>query len=506
MPNLLASFVLYSYPLVVLVLFRKLERPQALIWSIMAGYLFLPEQTGIDLPLLPRLDKTLIPSLSAAVMCLVMPDRSDGRRGAPHPGRDKERISMAAPGDWIADLCILVLLAVPIAIYATNTDPVIAGPRFITGLRPYDIFSMMLNTGVTLLPFLLSRRYLNTAEAQTGLLRAFVAAGLVYTVLILIEVRLSPQMNKWIYGFYSHSFAQHIRAGGFRPMVFIEHGLRVGIFMAMATLAALTLFRARRTVPDAPQGRKTATGSAPWSPVTFFWIFLWLLFILVLSKTIGALAITMLLIPVVGIMGSRLQTLIASGLTVMILLYPMLRAADVVPVERIVAAAQDISTDRAQSLQFRLDNEDILLERAREKPVFGWGDWGRSRVYAPDTGRDLSVTDGSWIIAFGSVGWVGYIARFGLLALPVLTLAWRRRDTLVVTGGLALMLVANMIDLIPNSGLTPLTWMLAGTLMARRVTASVPAGKIEPGPSSGLSSRHTRFPVTRPQGAVARSG
>ena len=504
MPNLFASLVLYGYPLVVLVLFRKMERPQALIWSIMAGYLFLPEQTGIDLPLLPPLDKTLIPSLSAAIMCLIMPDRSGGRREAPHRAREEEQLSMAAPGDRIADLCILVLFAVPIVIYATNTDPVIKGPRSVPGLRPYDIFSMMLNTGTMLLPFLLSRRHLNTAEAQISLLRTFVVAGLIYAVLILTEVRLSPQLNKWIYGFYSHSFAQHIRAGGFRPMVFIEHGLRVGIFMAMATLAALTLWRTRRTALDTSLGRNAATESGSRLSGTIFWVFLWLLFILVMSKTVGALAITILFIPVVGFLGSRLQALIAMGLTVMILLYPMLRAADIVPVERIVAVAQDISADRAQSLQFRLDNEDILLERARQKPVAGWGGWGRSRSFDPVTGKDISVTDGSWIIAFGSSGWVGYLAQFTLLTLPILTLSWRRKDTPIVTAGLTFILLANMIDLIPNSGLTPLTWMLAGTLMARRVRVAV----VEPETAldhdrAYAGPQYTRFATSRSRGSAA---
>ena len=493
MPNLFASLVLYSYPLVVFLLFRRLDRPQALIWSIMAGYLFLPEQTGIDLPLLPALDKTLIPSLSAAVMCLILPERQAGSRRAATRVEAQGRMSHAVRGDKLADLCILVLFAVPVAIYATNTDPVIAGPRLIAGLRPYDIFSMMLGTGVTLLPFLLSRRYLNTPEAQLSLLRAFVAAGLVYAVLILIEVRLSPQLNKWIYGFYSHSFAQHIRAGGFRPMVFIEHGLRVGIFMAMATLAALTLWRARRATGD--QGITVASGL--WSSGAYLGVFLWLLVILVLSKTIGALAITLMLIPVVGILGTRLQTVIATGLTALILLYPMLRAADVVPVETIVAAAEDVSAERAGSLQFRLDNEDILLDRAALKPAFGWGGWGRSRVFDPVTGRDVSVTDGSWIIAFGNSGWAGYLAQFTLLTLPILTLSWRRRDTPIVTAGLTFMLVANMIDLIPNSGLTPLTWLLAGTLMARRV--NVPAEDSVAAPAThqaGGSLRYTRFAPT----------
>ena len=276
-------------------------------------------------------------------------------------------------------------------------------------------------------------------------------------------------------------------------MVFIQHGLRVGIFITMATLAALTLWRAKRAAGD----HGIAFASGLWSSGAYLGVFLWLLIILVLSKTIGALAITLMLIPVVGILGTQLQTVIATGLTALILLYPALRAADVVPVEKIVAAAENVSTERAGSLQFRLSNEDILLYRAALKPAFGWGGWGRSRVFDPVTGKDVSVTDGSWIIAFGTSGWAGYLAQFTLLTLPILTLSWRRRDTPIVTTGLTFMLVANMIDLIPNSGLTPLTWLLAGTLMARRISVPTEGSITAPATHrAGGSLRYTRFAPT----------
>ena len=68
-PNAFAYLVLLSYPIVVIILFRRLPVPKALIWSILAGYLFLPEGTEVDLPLLPAINKTLIPSLMAGLMC-----------------------------------------------------------------------------------------------------------------------------------------------------------------------------------------------------------------------------------------------------------------------------------------------------------------------------------------------------------------------------------------------------------------------------------------------------
>lgn len=38
-----------------------------------------------------------------------------------------------------------------------------------------------------------------------------------YTIPMLIELRLSPQMNVWVYGFFQHDFIQTVRYGGSLP-------------------------------------------------------------------------------------------------------------------------------------------------------------------------------------------------------------------------------------------------------------------------------------------------
>jgi hypothetical protein len=133
-----------------------------------------------------------------------------------------------------------------------------------------------------------------------------------------------------------------------------------------------------------------------------------------------------------------------------------------------VSLAEEISEQRARSLEFRFDNEDLLLERANERPVFGWGPFGRNRVY-DELGRDQSVVDGAWIVAIGQGGWIGYIGRFGLLTLPIILLALRRRSygIEIATAVLCLVLVANVIDMIPNGTQSPITWLIVGALLGR---------------------------------------
>ena len=52
-----------------------------------------------------------------------------------------------------------------------------------------------------------------------------------------------------------------------------------------------------------------------------------------------------------------------------------------------------VGDDRAGSVQFRLDNENMLAKKAMQQPLFGWGGWNRARVF-DESGNDLTVTDG----------------------------------------------------------------------------------------------------------------
>ena len=83
-----------------------------------------------------------------------------------------------------------------------------------------------------------------------------------------------------------------------------------------------------------------------------------------------------------------------------------------------MSLASSYNVERAESLQFRFEQERLLLDHAWKRVWFGWGRFGRNRVYNEE-GKDISVTDGRWIITMGSFGFVGFAAEFGLLALSV---------------------------------------------------------------------------------------
>jgi hypothetical protein len=325
-------------------------------------------------------------------------------------------------------------------------------------MTPYDGLSMLARKAIEIFPFLIGYAVLRRENDLSEVLKALVIAALLYAFPILWEVRMSPQLHTQLYGFFPHDFSQQMRAGGFRAVVFLGHGLVVAIFVAMALLAAIGLWRQRVKIFNIPPAGYAG----------------FLVIVLVLCKSFGALVLA----AVVGIASyflryKRIIAIIAI-IAAVIISYPALRGADLVPVNSVAKLAATVSADRALSLQTRLDNEDALLDKAVQKPLFGWGGWGRSRIYTPhwsgEFDVDISITDGSWIIVVGQQGWLGYIATFGLLVYP----AWRaiqNRQAFAHHPSFAFLLVVlivNLLDLVPNSSLSPITWLIAGALSGFR--------------------------------------
>ncbi len=441
-----------GWPLCGIYLFSRLSLERAIIWSVVGSFLFLPSSFAIDLPGLPAIDKVSMPGLVLLVMVLVH---------APKRFR-------LLPGHRLAALLFVILMAGSLATALTNPDPVLIGPRVLPGMTPYDALSQSTRTFLTVIPFLVGWQYLATPSAHLEILKVLFAAGLVYSVLMLFEVRMSPQLHTWVYGYFPHSFAQQVRGDGFRPVVFLRHGLWVAFFAMTVTVAAAAL---RQHVKAT--GQKVAS---LWSADAYLTAMLYFGVVLVLCKSLGSLLYGLFAVPLVLVTEPRTQIRIAALMAAVAIAYPLLRGAELVPVDRILEAARSVSEARYQSLNTRITNEERLLEHARARPVFGWGSWSRNRVFDAETGQDISITDGYWVIVIGTSGWVGYIATFGLLGLPVI-LIWRRGGRAGVpplepaTAALCLLLGINMIELLPNSTLPPWTWLIAGSLLGRTAQA-----------------------------------
>lgn len=470
-------FAIFTFPLVVIFCFARQKPILAMGTSIIAGYLFLPHGRGLDLPALPPIDKDFVPAVAALMAMLIVL----GRMKTPDP----RFLPTWLPKNRQVLIFLLMLMAGFVGTTLTNGDSLRYGPLVLNGMRLYDSASLLVHATIMLLPFLLARRFMGHPDAHVMLLWLLVATGAVYSFLSLYETRMSPQLNTNLYGYFQHRWNQHIRADGFRPIVFLQHGLWVSLFFSTVALSALTLFRAK---------------SAP-TRSRYLFLAVWVLMTLVLTKSLGALVITVALAPAILFLKPQTQTLIACSLAVTVMLYPVLRSAELVPVNRITSLAASIDYARALSFETRLRNEDLLLERAQQRPVFGWGTYGRNRIY-DERGNTSIVTDGYWIIVISTNGWVGYIGIFGLLSSGIisLTLARRKLDLTPATAGLCVILAGNMIDLIPNATLTPVTWLIAGALLGRFEHGHISEGAR--GVPEAHTSRHVQYSRFGPQQAT----
>ncbi|WP_370312845.1 hypothetical protein [Sagittula sp.] len=471
MPNPIAFLALACFPLVVAVLYGRLPADRALIWSILAGYLFLPEPPAVfDFPAAPPLSKHNIPALMAFALAMWR----HGPQGS------------LLPHSLLGKALVLIFILSPAVTVLTNGEPVFWGQVGLPGLGLKDILALTIQQFLFLLPFLMARQFLASGGAQRELLKALMIGGLVYSFLMLIEIRLSPQLNLWVYGFYQHQFGQSVRFGGYRPVVFLYHGLWVAFYTFMAVIAAWGLWR----FSAGRNGAKLLLAA------------LWLTTVLVLAKSLGAMIFLIALAPLVVLAPARLQVRIAILIGVLALAYPLLKGAALIPEETLLARAAAIDPDRAASLRFRFTNENTLLDRAYLKPLFGWGSWGRNHILDPVTGFILTVTDGRWIITIGVYGWVGFAAEFGLILLPLLLIGREvrlaRSQVSPLVGPLSLMLAANLADMIPNATLTPLTWLIVGALTG--YAESLRAERLRPAPAE---SRNTSTADPEQTGAPA---
>lgn len=475
MGNPIAYLMLALWPAVCVMFFTRFSVERALIWSIVGAYMVLPPLTEFDLPLIPSMNKFSIASVSALIILVGIL----GLRPSFMPRHKITRIAIAA------------MLLGTVATVLTNGDPVVIAERtdlapivfpsaVLPGLRLIDMLSVLAEQLIFLIPLLLARQYLSTDAGLRELMFATVIAGLIYSIPALIEIRLSPQLNQWIYGFFQHSFEQMVRNGSFRPIVFMPHALWLALFFTMAMAASLALI-------------KTATHETRWR---YILAALYMCIIIYLCKSLATQLYALMLVPLILYGSARWQFRVAFVLAIVAVTYPMLRSVGLIPLEFILAQAEAINPDRAQSLGFRFQNEEVLLNRAAERTLFGWGGWGRNLIYDSESGDLATIPDGRWIIVFGTFGWVGYLSQMGLVALPLILVgryARKHPDEALspMIGPLCLMLGVTMVDMLLNDTLVPMTMLIVGAILgyAERLRFNDPSARQKVFPDGPLIGR-----------------
>jgi hypothetical protein len=374
--NVFVSIAMFGWPVVALGFFLTLPPRRAALASMLLGFMFLPIaeiKLGVGLPLLTKM---MVVSWSTMIGSAAV----DGRR------------ILAFRPKWV-DVPMIVWCLCPMASSLSNDL------GFHDGLT-----AILWKTSSWGVPYFVGRLYFSSLIGMTELAKGVFFGVLVYAPLCLFEIRMSPQLHTWVYGYHQHDWAQTLRYGGYRPTVFMAHGIMVSTWIAMGTLAAAALWW-------------SGIIKRVWR-IPMLWILPGLMFTTLLCKSLGAFVLMMAGLGLIWLC----RVVPSKGLLVALALLPPLflavRIPRVVSANDVTRSDSIVGEERSGSLKFRLLNEDFLVDKALRRPIFGWGGWGRARIHDVQ-GNDITVTDSLWIIILGNEGFLGLLAMVAVFLLPV---------------------------------------------------------------------------------------
>lgn len=427
-PNVFAGIALLSWLPIVMVMFMTMPPRRAVICAFLGAWLFLP-MFGYNLKLLPDYTKMTATCVGVLLGAMIF---------------DLDRMLSFRPKWW--DLPMLGWCFAPVPASISNN------------LGLYDALSEAQMQLVTWgLPYLIGRIYFSDMRSIRQLAIAIVIGGLIYVPFCLWESRMSPQLHNQLYGYHQHQFMQSIRLGGFRPTVFMVHGLMVATWMTTATLLAVWMW---------VSGSVKRIWEIP-MPI----IIVVLLATAILCRSIGAMAL------LTGGLGALFMVrwlktpLPVLCIILVVPIYITLRAPNIWTGKNLVDLAETFTNPRAaQSLRWRFQNEKILAEKAMQRPIFGWGGWGRSRV-RDAWGRQLAFIDSLWIIVFGRTGIYGLIFMITMILSPVALFLLRypaatwATPTIGPLAALVMLLCLYTVDCLPNAMVNPIYMLGSGGLI-----------------------------------------
>ena len=433
--TIFAQVVLLLWLPIALSFFRFYPPIKAILLTLLGGILFLPQRVSFALPLIPNYDSRTAIVYPIIIGLFIY---------------DTKWLTRLQP--WWLDIPIFVLCISPLFASIYND------------LGIYDgINEMIFEVWLYGIPYLLGRVYFNNLANIKKLAVAIVQAGLIYVPFCLWEGLMSPQIHKIIYGYYAHTSGinQSLRLGGYRPMVFMSHGLALGLWMMGVALIAVWLWQSKAV-------------RYIWG-VEMFYIVAILVFTLIWNRSTGAYLLFAYGLLILAFAKWRKSTLPLLLLTIAIIIYLYIAIQgnfDKMSVLNFVS--NFASGDRLGSLEFRLDQETLLINKARQQFWFGWGGWGRARVFEENyygMFEDISITDSLWILMFGGRGFIGIISLAFCFLIPTLTFPYLSHSVKVwfhpkvgSAAVLAVLLPLFMLDNMLNNHLSPIGWVMTGAI------------------------------------------
>ncbi len=411
---------------VVFYLFEKYPTQKAVVFSFVSAWLFLPP-TIIILPGVPDWSK-MSATVVSVMLCAWL--------------KQSQRF-FALQFRWF-DLPILVFCTCPFLSSITS------------GQGAYDGVSAVLEEIFRWgLPYLIGRAYLADAEGNRQLCLGIAVGGMLYVPLCLFEIRMSPVLRQMVYGIGGTSVDFGFRYGGYRPVVFLSTGLELGWWMCCASLAAYQLWAS---------GAVKRLFGYPMTVLTSI-----VVFVSFACKATGALIQLVLGLALI-VSGKRFNSaVLVWALMIVGPLYCVTRTTGIFNGQQVVPVISSIfGPDRAESVEYRFIQEEILMSSALQRPVFGWARAGGFNPPGPD--GKTAVTDGLWIIVLGWMGWVGLAALNAMLLVPTALFiqrfrpkTWQDPEVASITT-LAIILPLFMLDNLSNAMLNPIYAIAMGSV------------------------------------------
>lgn len=440
--SITVPLALFGWIPVILLMFGLLPPRRAVVAAFVVGWLFLPN-AAYEFKGLPEYTKMSATSFGVLLGAILF---------------DSARVFSFRPR--LIDLPMLLWCLCPFA------SSLSAGFGWYGGLS--CSMSPIVSWGV---PYFIGRLYFRDLAAMRELALGIFLGGVVYVPLIVFEARMGGQLHPLLYGFEaspSDRFYEMFGIFPFQPRLFMQNALALNMYMAAAAVIGVGLW-------------KSGVVRSFWG-VNMQWLTLAVVGGSVLSKSLGANLLMLGGIAMIVIL-LRFRTYVPLALVLLAFpVYMTTRAAGVWSGEGLVSVVSAFaSQERTGSLAGRLFQEDRLIARALEEPIFGWAGWGLNlQCIDVETGDPvIAVPDGLWIIVLGINGIVGLALWSLTLLLPLYRLmrlspsaTAMYPDRAAVTA-IAVVMAIYTIDCLFNAMLNPIFVLALGAMTGVAVRAAV---------------------------------
>ncbi|MBL4702528.1 MAG: O-antigen ligase family protein [Phycisphaeraceae bacterium] len=253
-------------------------------------------------------------------------------------------------------------------------------------------------------PYVAGRIYFSDLRPLRELGIALVIAGLCYVPLCMIEWVLGPVFYELFYAYHPYHFDGVERAIGYRPMVFLEHGSQLGIWMPAIALLAFWMHM---------------SGSLPKLKVIPSHItVLVLILTAVICQSLGGVALMVLGMIAWALLkrGTKIPKPLIVGMAILIVgLGVFVTGGDKI-VGKVIGSRRVEklkSVSRLKSLGWRINAMQHALEPVNSQPFLGHGRWDWWELQKEDK-RPV------WSLFGQGLGEHGVFAALALLAIFVI--------------------------------------------------------------------------------------